>query len=241
MQTGMMGAMKKFFVAIGLSCIAWTSCALAAPAASDKAPEANSKAATAAVDAKAPAAPAVADAKQMPKSQAQQALIEWKEFHSVAGKCRVSFPSNPEHVSQKLTTPEIGYDLRYDAYISSLDKQTVFMLLVAQYPDYVDQTYAQMSLEAFLNGILTYNPENQLIFADLLLVNGHEALDFFIRAGGVYFKGRALMVKNSLYLIAMECDVQIYDETNYNKFVDSFKLVVPDTKAASETKAPAAK
>ncbi len=154
----------------------------------------------------------------------------WKEFHSIAGRCKVQFPTNPEHVTQRLTTPEIGYDLRYDAYISPLDTQTVFMLLVAQYPDHVDQTYAQMSLEAFLNGILTYNPENQLIFADLLLVGGHEALDFFIRAGSVYFKGRAIMVKNSLYLVAMECDVQIYDEQNYNKFVDSFQLAQPEMK-----------
>lgn len=149
---------------------------------------------------------------------------EWSEFHAVAGRCKMSFPTAPEHVSQKLNGPEPGYDLNYDAYISALDERTVFMLLVAQYPEFVDQTYAQMSLEAFLNGILTYNPENQLIFADLLLVEGHEALDFFIRTGGVYFKGRAVMVKNSLYLMAMECDVQIYDEQNYNRFVQSFKL-----------------
>lgn len=172
-------------------------------------------------------------AKKVPNvvAPAQAKSSDWKEFHSQIGRCRVSFPSAPEHVSQRLTTPEIGYDLKYDAYISSLEKQAVFMLLVAQYPDYVDQTYAQMSLEAFLNGILTYNPENQLIFADLLLVNGHEALDFFIRAGGIYFKGRALMVKNSLYLMAMECDVKLYDEQNYNKFVDSFKLAIPENKA----------
>ncbi|MBS3903099.1 MAG: hypothetical protein KGZ30_01850 [Anaplasmataceae bacterium] len=201
--------MKKLFLVAGLGLVCMNTTALAADAASEAAIQ-NSETAAQSVE--------------------SQILAEWNEFHSVAGRCRVKFPSNPEHVTQKLTTPEIGYDLRYDAYISSLDKQTVFMLLVAQYPDYVDQTYAQLSLEAFLNGILTYNPENQLIFADLLLVNGHEALDFFIRAGSVYFKGRAMMVKNSLYLVAMECDVQIYDEQNYNKFVDSFQLVVPELK-----------
>ncbi len=207
MQTGIVTGMKKLFLALSMGCMVWlTNSALAAPAAGE-------------------------ETKLEAKAEKQQPIVNaWQEFHAVAGKCRVSFPSNPEHVSQRLTTPEIGYDLRYDAYISSMDKQTVFMLLVAQYPDYVDQTYAQMSLEAFLNGILTYNPENQLIFADLLLVGGHEALDFFIRAGGVYFKGRAIMVKNSLYLIAMECDVQIYDEQNYNKFVDSFKLVTAEVK-----------
>ncbi len=219
MQTGMMGAMKKVFFAMSLGCMALVNnTALAAPAAGESQAPSATQSETAAVDSSAS------------KALGVQSLSEWRDFHSVAGRCRVKFPSSPEHVSQKLTTPEIGYDMRYDAYISSLDKQTVFMLLVAQYPEHVDQTYAQLSLEAFLNGILTYNPENQLIFADLLLVNGHEALDFFIRAGGVYFKGRAMMIKNSLYLIAMECDVQIYDELNYNKFVESFQLVKPELK-----------
>jgi hypothetical protein len=149
---------------------------------------------------------------------------DWQEFHSVAGRCKMKFPVNPEHVSEKMSVPEEGYDLKYDAYISSVDKRTVYMLLIAQYPDFVNEAYAQMSLEQFLNGILTHNPNNQLIFADLLLVNGHEALDFFIRSGSVYFKGRAMMVKNSLYLMAMECEMKLYDEGKYNLFVESFKF-----------------
>ncbi|MBY0529869.1 MAG: hypothetical protein K2P51_06720 [Rhabdochlamydiaceae bacterium] len=152
------------------------------------------------------------------------ALVSWQDFHSTAGKCKMKFPKYPDHLSEKLRLPEEGFDLKYDAYISALDQKTVFMLLIAQYPDFVDEAYARMSLEGFLNGVLTHNPNNQLIFADLSLVDGHQALDFFIRTGGVYFKGRALMVKNSLYLMAMECEVQNYDETHYNAFVDSFQL-----------------
>jgi len=149
---------------------------------------------------------------------------DWTEFHSVVGKCTMLFPASPEHMSEVMSIPEEGYDLKYDVYISTEDKKTVFMLLIAQYPEFVDETYAQISLEGFLNGILNHNPGNQLIFADLLLVDGHEALDFFIRTGGVYFKGRAFMVKNSLYLMAMECEVQTYDESVYALFVNSFQL-----------------
>lgn len=151
-------------------------------------------------------------------------LHSWQEFHSVTGKCTMKFPKYPDHMSEKMRLPEEGFDLKYDAYISALDQKTVFLLLIAHYPDFVDETYARMSLEGFLNGILTHNPNNQLIFADLSLVGGHEALDFFIRTGSVYFKGRALMVKNSLYLMAMECEVQNYDEMHYNTFVESFEL-----------------
>jgi hypothetical protein len=153
-----------------------------------------------------------------------QPVNNWQEFHSVPGNCKLSFPAYPEHVSEKMSLSEEGYDLIYDAYISSLDKQTVFMLLVAQYPEFVDESYAQMSLEGFLNGILSHNPSNQLIFADLVLVEGHSGLDFFIRTGNVYFKGRAIMVKNNLYLMAMECAIQTYDETHYNHFINSFQL-----------------
>lgn len=157
-----------------------------------------------------------------PKAKAPSST--WQEFQSAPGNCSMKFPAKPEHVSEKMTMPEEGYDLKYDAYISSTDPKTIFMLLIAQYPDFVDERFAHMSLEAFLNGILTHNPGNQLIFADLVLVQGHEALDFFIRSGSVYFKGRAMMVKNSLYLMAMECEVQNYDETHYNTFVNSFVL-----------------
>jgi hypothetical protein len=120
--------------------------------------------------------------------------------------------------------PDSQHELKYDAYISDHNKHSVYMLLIAQYPEHVDQSYAQASLEGFLNGILSYNPANQLIFADLTLVNGHEALDFFIRAGAVYFRGRAMLIKNSLYLMAMECEAPSYDESVYNHFVTSFSL-----------------
>lgn len=148
----------------------------------------------------------------------------WQEFHSVSGGCKMNFPSHPQHVTENLATADGEFTLKYDAYIASQNPEIVYMLLIAQYPEFVDESFARMSLEGFLNGILNHNPENQLIFADLVLVDGHEALDFFIRTGSVYFKGRALMVKNSLYLMAMECEMQNYNENSFGNFVNSFKL-----------------
>lgn len=148
----------------------------------------------------------------------------WQEVSHAPGKCSMKFPTAPEHVSEIVEMDGVEFNLQYDAFIASSDTKAIFMLLVAQYPDFVDEQFAHTSLEAFLNGILTHNPNNQLLFADLVLIEGHEALDFFIRSGGVYFKGRALMIKNQLYLMAMECEVQNYDEGHYNMFIDSFLL-----------------
>lgn len=148
----------------------------------------------------------------------------WQQISMAPGKCSMKFPSAPEHVSETMQMDGVEFSLQYDAFIASSETKSIFMLLVAQYPDFVDEQFAHMSLEAFLNGILTHNPNNQLLFADLVLVEGYEALDFFIRSGPMYFKGRALMIKNQLYLMAMECEVQNYDESHYNAFVNSFFL-----------------
>lgn len=157
--------------------------------------------------------------------QTQKRSLDWKEFPVLSGTCHMRFPVEPQHVSESMQVTGEQYSLRYDAYISAIkENNTVFMLLVAQYPAFVDETYSRMSLEGFLNGILTNNPQNQLLFADLVLVDGHEALDFFIRTGTVYFKGRAFMVKNHLYLMAMECHMQQYSESTYKEFIESFKM-----------------
>lgn len=171
-------------------------------------------------------APALAGKGKGVKKEAIEQVDQkgWQDFHSVTGKCTLKFPAEPEHISEKMSVPEEGYNLQYDAYVSSIDKKSVYMLLIAEYPPFVDQSLAQVSLEGFLNGVLSNNPNNQLLYADLLLVDGHQALDFFIRTGGVYFKGRAIMVKNHLYLMAMECEVQNYNEGSYNYFVASFKF-----------------
>ncbi len=149
----------------------------------------------------------------------------WKRFHSVHGKCMVSLPESPEHVKQIMPFPEEGYNLRYDVYVSAHEKKAIYMMLIAQYPPFINESHAEMSLESFLNGMVTQNHDNELIFADLVVIDGHKALDFFIQAKGTYFKGRAIMAENHLYLLAMECEVTNYFEANFDHFINSFELV----------------
>ena len=163
--------------------------------------------------------------KAIQSSAKVQTLETWKRFHSVHGKCMVSMPQSPEHVKQIMPFPEEGYNLRYDVYVSPHEQKAVYMMLIAQYPPFINESHAEMSLESFLNGLVTQNHDNELVFADLTEVQGHKALDFFIKAKGVYFKGRAIMASNHLYLLAMECDHSNYLEGNFNHFINSFELV----------------
>lgn len=156
--------------------------------------------------------------------QSTESFGSWRTFHSVSGKCTIAFPEQPEHVHQRLPMSEEGYDLNYDVYIAPHKQEAVYMVLIAQYPPFVSPEHSDKGLESFLNGILSQNPNNRLIFADLTEVNGYKALDFFIQTKGVYFKGRAVMAKSSLYLIAMECESQNYQESHFTYFINSFEL-----------------
>ncbi len=154
-----------------------------------------------------------------------QSVNGWNKFHSVPGKCKVSLPAHPEHVKQVMPVPKEGYDLRYDVYVSAFEKKAVYMMLVAQYPPFMNESYVEESLESFLNGLVMQNQDNKLIFADLTVVQGHKALDFFIDSKGVYFKGRAIMANNNLYLLAMECEHKNYLQEHFNHFINSFEII----------------
>lgn len=151
---------------------------------------------------------------------------EWKNFHSVVGKCKVAFPDTPEHVKQTMTLEEDDYNMQYDVYVSAdKSQQAVFMVLIAQYPPYINETHAEKSLECFLNGILSQHPNNQLVFADLIECQGHKGMDFFIKTKGLFFKGRVVMAGSNLYLVAMECEEGLYKDNKFNYFINSFELV----------------
>ena len=165
------------------------------------------------------------DSVLLTKAPKIQPVNGWKKFHSVPGQCKVSLPAHPEHVKQIMPVPEEGYDLRYDVYVSAFEKKAVYMMLVAQYPPFMNESYVEQSLESFLNGLVMQNQDNKLIFADIIVVQGYKALDFFIDSKGIYFKGRAIMANNNLYLLAMECEQKNYLEEHFKHFINSFEII----------------
>lgn len=154
----------------------------------------------------------------------KQEVTGWKKFHSVSGKCTIAFPDTPEHIKQNMSMPDEQVDLNYDVYVAADGQEAIYMVLIAEYPDFIDEAYAELSLESFLNGIVTQHPSNQLVFADLIEVNGYKGLDFFVKTKGVYFKGRAIMANKHLYLLAMECEGHNYKDNRFAHFINSFEL-----------------
>jgi hypothetical protein len=114
--------------------------------------------------------------------------------------------------------------LSYDVYLAPHEDKGVFLLLIATYPAPLSGGHEIAGLEGLLSGIVNHNPENKLVFADLIELHGYPAVNFLVEGGSSYFRGQALMVGNKLYLIAMEGIKGKMDEATYMRFQKSFKL-----------------
>lgn len=154
----------------------------------------------------------------------KQSFDNWKKVHSVEGRCSAAFPRMPEHLQQKMPMKGQDKELQYYVYVADHQRKEVFMVLIAQYPGEVSQEHAVKNLEHFLNTLIAQNHKNRLMFADLVEVQGYPGMDFFIRTDQVYFKGRAIQANNTLYLLAMECEIPNYQEEHFQYFIESFEL-----------------
>lgn len=148
----------------------------------------------------------------------------WKKIFTKSGECQIAFPTQPQMIQQTLPLADGVNRLSYDVYLAPHEEKGVFLLLIATYPMPLSGGHEVAGLEGLLSGIVNHNPENELVYADLVELLGHPAMSFLVKGGNSYFRGQALMVGNKLYLIAMEGIKDQMDEKVFTQFCKSFKL-----------------
>lgn len=149
----------------------------------------------------------------------------WQDFVSTGGKYRISFPSYPQHVSETLNLQNGKLSIKYDAYIAEQGVEALYMVLIAQYPKTHVRPNPEAGLKAFLNGILAHGENSELIQVEWQQFQGCSAVDFLINNHDIFLRGRAVMVENNLYLIAMESHKNAFKVENFNYFIETFQLV----------------
>ncbi|MCH9611658.1 MAG: hypothetical protein S4CHLAM102_01280 [Chlamydiia bacterium] len=152
-------------------------------------------------------------------------FASWKQKKGLKGGCYSVFPTEPQHLNQRIAMGDGGKELIYDVYIADLDRKEVFMVLVAEYPKKVDEKYELMTLENLLNSILNQSSSNRLVSADIIEIQGRKAIEFAIESNNVSFKGRAVMNDQFLHLVAMECDTRNFRQEHYQYFIEQFGFV----------------
>lgn len=150
----------------------------------------------------------------------------WQDFiASGVNKYKVSFPSYPHHVSETLKLKSGKVAIKYDAYIAEHGVHALYMVLIAEYPKTEVKPDPKVGLDAFLKGILSHSSDSELMASNWHSFQGNTAVDFLVNNNGVMMKGRAVMVNNCLYLVAMESHKMHFQEENFDFFVGSFEFV----------------
>jgi len=158
-----------------------------------------------------------------PKSKIDSSC--WKDFVSKGGRYKVSFPSYPQHVSETLKMQNGKVSIKYDAYIAEQGVDALYMVLIAQYPKTQVRPDPEAGLKAFLNGLLSHGESSRLVQVEWQDFQGFSSVDFLINTAGILLHGRAVMVDNNLYLVAMESHETRYRSENFQYFVETFTLV----------------
>lgn len=148
----------------------------------------------------------------------------WKQIYTKSGECLISFPAPPQLLQQVLNLAE-GKKLLYDVYLAPFENKGVCLLLVATYPAPLSKGHEMAGVEGLVKGIVSHHPDNKLVFAELIDIGGHPAVNFLVQSGTNYFRGQALMVGSKLYLIAMEGLNESREENVFLRFVKSFQFV----------------
>lgn len=148
----------------------------------------------------------------------------WQKVFSKEGACQISFPVAPQMIQQSLPLADGVNSLNYDVYLAPHGEKGVFLLLVATYPMPLSGGHEVAGLEGLLSGIVNHNAENKLVYANLVELHNHQAVDFLVEGGSSYFRGQAVMIGSKLYLIALEGLKGKIDDAAFKQFLKSFKL-----------------
>jgi len=144
--------------------------------------------------------------------------FSWEKFYSLSGDCEILFPTKPHHMAQKIPIKDLDAYMNYDVYMSLLDEDnSVCMMVVASFPTKIEEAKEKQSLEGFLNGIINHKNEKKLIYAKFSKFQNKNAIDFLLENQNRYFKGRAIIVEDKLYLIAIEFNNNLDLDQTFSK------------------------
>lgn len=151
--------------------------------------------------------------------------FSWEKFHSIEGNCEISFPEKPHHIKQVIPIQQTNEQLNYDVYLSLIDKENIIcMMVIASFPGEIEQENQKQSLEGFLNGIINHKNDKKIIYASFSKYCSLNSIDFLLESQNRYFKGKAFIKENKLYLVGMEYNSNLNLDNTFEKYINSFHL-----------------
>ena len=150
---------------------------------------------------------------------------EWKNFVSTSG-FSVTVPKYPTSETDTINIPNSDVMMKIDTYTSDEPNGTTYLITVNT-PLGVTSDVPLTNFDGPLNGMLASDPSNKLIAsAKATTEEGRPALNYLIEngAGGYLMKGKLILDGTVMYNLMVAYESQNYNDSNINKFINSFTL-----------------
>lgn len=153
----------------------------------------------------------------------------WKEVRMPTKNVSISFPRQPKHeVLADESIEGTNITIKEDAYQSSASDGNTYIAVVYRYSSgNIKESDRSEFLHEILMGIVESSPGNELVSSSYGAKDSVSTTDFVITNGGekVTLKGRLLLNGMDMYKMILVNQNGQSSEENYNKFINSFKVL----------------
>lgn len=170
-----------------------------------------------------------AQAQMNGKTGSTQTKQQWSNFSSQESGFAVDLPAKPEHIQQTIDIPKSNMQISYDTYISEPSDSVVYVVSVWNYPAEIDMSKPEVNLQDGFGGMLAALPGSEVLNMRMTEVQGFKALEFLVKNEDIYFQGKLILVYNTLYQVFTVYKASEEMGDNYLRFINSFKLVNPQS------------
>ncbi|MCH9610587.1 MAG: hypothetical protein S4CHLAM81_04290 [Chlamydiales bacterium] len=163
---------------------------------------------------------------------------DWKGFTAQKNGFQASFPTQPEHVEQKIPIPRTDLAIYYNTFISEPSEDVVYVISVWNYPAEIDMSNPEGNLQDGFGGMLSALPGSQVVSMQMGEQQGFKSLSFLVKNEDIYFQGKLILVYNTLYQVFAVYKAKDTLDTNYSRFIESFELINPELQKVEKKATP---
>jgi hypothetical protein len=152
-------------------------------------------------------------------------FADWRKFEASSERFFVMLPSPPQYAKEAVPIPNTQELRRYEMYVSQKLDGPIFMISLITYPQDIDGPEKTQTLHDIVDEMMKTKPDNKLKELKDSLYQDYPAIDFSIANDNYDVRGRAFIVKRTVYLLTYIANNTEFTLGDYEHFIDSFKLL----------------
>lgn len=155
---------------------------------------------------------------------AQAVKPDWRTYTFDDDAFSVELPASPQHAEESLKDPNTGRVRKYDMYVSSLNDGSLYMISMITYAE-DEELQGKVLLEAVRDEMTKAHPGNKLNGSTNGTFLNNDSIDFSIVNPEAEMGSKAFLAGNRLFLLTHMAPKDQYEQKDFSRFADSFKLL----------------